>query len=257
MSHNKEDTEKGKSPGTQNEDITKQDSKTVKPTGTKSDVEMEEDDITAKSTKLKENDSTGKSSEIEDEGEAKQNRLEHSIERAKQETATESPKKEDKSKKKHATRKYLMLLGVLAASVTYQAGLNPPGGVWQGNSNDHAAGNPVMHDKKRYRYLIFFYSNSTSFVASIVVIILLLPEKLLRENRSFKVMHLTMVMNLLGLLLAYMAGSRMRSESSGYFMEFVITTLCFAALHKILSSEKEQQNDQPSQVDQQGDSQVS
>lgn len=250
MSHNKEDTEKGKSPGTQNEDITKQDSKTVKPTGTKSDVEMEEDDITAKSTKLKENDSTGKSSEIEDEGEAKQNRLEHSIERAKQETATESPKKEDKSKKKHATRKYLMLLGVLAASVTYQAGLNPPGGVWQGNSNDHAAGNPVMHDKKRYRYLIFFYSNSTSFVASIVVIILLLPEKLLGEAWSLNVMNITIVLDLLGLLLAYMAGSRMRLQSSGYFVVFVIGALGFAAIHKIWSYLQRKRNDQHRLLDQ-------
>ncbi|EAZ00598.1 hypothetical protein OsI_22620 [Oryza sativa Indica Group] len=249
-SHNKEDTEKGKSPGTQNEDITKQDSKTVKPTGTKSDVEMEEDDITAKSTKLKENDSTGKSSEIEDEGEAKQNRLEHSIERAKQETATESPKKEDKSKKKHATRKYLMLLGVLAASVTYQAGLNPPGGVWQGNSNDHAAGNPVMHDKKRYRYLIFFYSNSTSFVASIVVIILLLPEKLLGEAWSLNVMNITIVLDLLGLLLAYMAGSRMRLQSSGYFVVFVIGALGFAAIHKIWSYLQRKRNDQHRLLDQ-------
>uniref|UniRef100_A0A0D3GFL0 Embryogenesis transmembrane protein-like n=1 Tax=Oryza barthii TaxID=65489 RepID=A0A0D3GFL0_9ORYZ len=214
-----------KSSATQNEDITKQDTKTVKPTGTKSDVGMEdnitadvgiEDNITAKSTEL------GKSSEIEDKCEDKQNRSNNSIERAKQETAIESPKKEDKSKKKHATRKYLMLLGVLAASVTYQAGLNPPGGVWQGNSNGHAAGNPVMHDNKRYRYLIFFYSNSTSFVASIVVIILLLPEKLLGEAWSLHVMNITIVLDLLGLLLAYMAGSRMRLQSSGYFVVFVI-----------------------------------
>ncbi|XP_052158301.1 uncharacterized protein LOC127776018 [Oryza glaberrima] len=227
-----------KSSATQNEDITKQDTKTVKPTGTKSDVGMEdnitadvgiEDNITAKSTEL------GKSSEIEDKCEDKQNRSNNSIERAKQETAIESPKKEDKSKKKHATRKYLMLLGVLAASVTYQAGLNPPGGVWQGNSNGHAAGNPVMHDNKRYRYLIFFYSNSTSFVASIVVIILLLPEKLLGEAWSLHVMNITIVLDLLGLLLAYMAGSRMRLQSSGYFVVFVIGALGFAAIHKIWS----------------------
>ncbi|KAF0903417.1 hypothetical protein E2562_027702 [Oryza meyeriana var. granulata] len=235
MSNNKEDLEKGKSPATLNEDVIKQDAKTLKPTETKSDVEMEGDDITAKSTELKEDDSTAKPSSVEDEGEAKQNRSNNSIQKAKQETAMESPEKEDKSKKKHATRKYLMLLGVLAASVTYQAGLNPPGGVWQGNSNGHAAGNPVMHDNRRYRYLIFFYSNSFSFVASIVVIILLLPEKLLKENWSLKVMNITIVFDLLGLLLAYMAGSRMRLESSGYFIVFVIAALGFAAIHKIWS----------------------
>lgn len=86
-----------------------------------------------------------------------------------------------------------------------------------------------MHDNKRYRYLIFFYSNSASFVASVVVIILLLKEKLLREDWLFKVMNITIVLNLLGLLLAYMAGSRMRLESSGYFIAFVIAALGIAS----------------------------
>ncbi|XP_015693551.2 uncharacterized protein LOC102716423 [Oryza brachyantha] len=157
----------------------------------------------------------------------------NSIENTEQEEiTTESAKEEHKSKKKHATLKYLMLLGVLAASVTYQAGLNPPGGVWQGNSNGHAAGNPVMHDNRRLRYLIFFYSNSISFLASIVVIILLLPEKL-QENWSLKVMNITIVLDLFGLLLAYMAGSRMRLESSGYVIVFVIAALGVAAIHKM------------------------
>ncbi|EAZ36710.1 hypothetical protein OsJ_21046 [Oryza sativa Japonica Group] len=216
-----------KSPPAQDEDVIEQETQTLKPSETMSADEIKEDDRTTKSA------------DIENAGEAKNNTSNETNEKEKQErAATESNEKEDESKK-HAKRKYFMLLGVLAASVTYQAGLNPPGGVWQGNSNGRAAGNPVMHDNKRYRYLIFFYSNSASFVASVVVIILLLKEKLLREDWLFKVMNITIVLNLLGLLLAYMAGSRMRLESSGYFIALVIAALGIAAIHKIWSRNRE------------------
>lgn len=40
---------------------------------------------------------------------------------------------------------WLMVLAVLAASVTYHAGLNPPGGFWQHNDGEsHVAGTPVL-----------------------------------------------------------------------------------------------------------------
>ncbi|XP_052160729.1 uncharacterized protein LOC127778114 [Oryza glaberrima] len=168
------------------------------------------------------------------------------------------PREKDKDGAKyHAKRKYLMLLGVLAASVTYQAGLNPPGGVWQGNSDGHGVGHSVMHDNKRYRYLTFFYSNSTSFVASIVVIILLLPTELLQKNRWLRVMNITIVLDLLGLLLAYVTGSSMRWEPSGYVIAFVIGALGCAAIHKFLSfvrrsQQQGQGNDQPSQLQEGG-----
>ncbi|KAL5199399.1 hypothetical protein ABZP36_020602 [Zizania latifolia] len=218
----------------------------------KQDAKASRSHETTCKTEMEEGGMTVKSPETKDEGEVKQK------------TSNKSPRKDkDDESKKHAKRKYLMLLGVLAASVTYQAGLNPPGGVWQGNRNGHAAGNPVMHDNRRYRYLIFFYSNSASFVASIVVIILLLIEKLIRKNHWWlRVMDITIVLNLLGLLLAYMAGSRMRWESSGCIVVFVIAALGCAAIHKIVqfirgSNEKGQGNGQlPVQLDQQGNSQV-
>ncbi|KAM0929782.1 hypothetical protein ACQ4PT_001397 [Festuca glaucescens] len=125
----------------------------------------------------------------------------------------EEQREEEEERKKHARRKYLMLLGTLVASVAYQAGLEPPGGAWQSSGNGYNAGNPVMHDNRRPRYLVFFYSKSFSFVASIVVIIMLLPHWLPNkkevewENWSLKVMNWTIILDLVALLVSYAAGS--------------------------------------------------
>ncbi|GJN11543.1 hypothetical protein PR202_ga29742 [Eleusine coracana subsp. coracana] len=139
------------------------------------------------------------------------------------------------AKKLHAKRKYLMLLGILVASVAYQAGLVPPGGVWQSDLGGHAAGNPVMHDNRRPRYLVFFYSNSTSFVASIVVIILLLPESLQKEKWWLGVMNTTIVLDLLGLLVAYAAGSSRSWQTSAKVSALVVAVLAYFAIHVVLS----------------------
>jgi hypothetical protein len=130
----------------------------------------------------------------------------------------------EENKREHANRKDLMVLGILVASVTYQAGLEPPGGAWQSSSVGYEAVNPVMHDNRRPRYLAFFYSNSTSFMASIVVILLLLIplEKLIgtgnkeRRKKWLVVMNTTIVLDLLGLLGAYAAGSSRRWNTSVY-----------------------------------------
>ncbi|KAF0903420.1 hypothetical protein E2562_027705 [Oryza meyeriana var. granulata] len=132
-------------------------------------------------------------------------------------------------------REYLMLLGVLAASVTYQAGLKPPGGLWQENSNGRLAGNSILHDINKHRYYAFFYSNSTSFMASIVVIVLLVPRMLNNLEIPLWPMYTAILLDMLGLLGAYVAGSTMEWETSRNIIALVVPVLAYIAAYAAVS----------------------
>uniref|UniRef100_A0A8R7QXK1 PGG domain-containing protein n=1 Tax=Triticum urartu TaxID=4572 RepID=A0A8R7QXK1_TRIUA len=116
----------------------------------------------------------------------------------------------------------------LAASVTYQTGLKPPGGLWQDNNNNgHTGGNSILHDIDKGRYRAFFYSNSTSFMASIVVIVLLLPRN--SNNWPLWPMHTAILLDMVGLLGAYAAGSTREWEMSRNVIALVIPVLIYIA----------------------------
>ncbi|KAF8779129.1 hypothetical protein HU200_002802 [Digitaria exilis] len=147
--------------------------------------------------------------------------------------------------RRYKMRKYLMLLGILAASVTYQAGLDPPGGVWPADGEGHAAGDPTLRDSDGRRYHAFFYSNTASFVASVVVIVLLLMLQgaPLRENGNarmpFRSMHVMVVLDLLGLLVAYAAGGTRDWGTAGYVLAMAATVLGYVAIYVVLSTRGE------------------
>nr|GMD46412.1 ankyrin repeat-containing protein At3g12360-like [Ipomoea batatas] len=75
-------------------------------------------------------------------------------------------------------RDSIMVVASLIATMAFQAGVNPPGGVWQENSlspdSPHTAGEAVMayNHAKAYRY--FIRTNTTAFVASLSTILLLI-----------------------------------------------------------------------------------
>ncbi|XWS35584.1 hypothetical protein CRYUN_Cryun20dG0009700 [Craigia yunnanensis] len=67
-------------------------------------------------------------------------------------------------------RNILLIVATLIAAVTFQAGVNPPGGVWQDNINGHIAGRAIYASQPSAFY-VFLISNTLALSASILVII--------------------------------------------------------------------------------------
>ncbi|KAJ4752452.1 hypothetical protein LUZ62_086857 [Rhynchospora pubera] len=110
----------------------------------------------------------------------------------------------------------LMVVAVLAAGASYQAGLNPPGGFWQANDDQgHKAGKPVLRDTFPLRYTIFFCCNGTAFIMSLLTIIFLMDTELYLKRR-FHFMEITLTLALFGFMGAYAAGSSGETSVSIY-----------------------------------------
>ncbi|XP_058111728.1 ankyrin repeat-containing protein BDA1-like [Magnolia sinica] len=88
-------------------------------------------------------------------------------------------KKKDHGKWLDETRSTLIVVAVLIATGTFQAGLNPPGGLWQDTGFDgekvkHFAGEAIMSYRSPLRYTVFLIFNGIGFVASQLIILLLI-----------------------------------------------------------------------------------
>jgi hypothetical protein len=135
----------------------------------------------------------------------------------------------------HKWHKDLMLIGTLAVTVTYQAGLLPPGGFWPNDQAGHLKGDPILQDTHPTRYRIFFYSNATAFMASILMVILLLNNTISKYKRSLLAMKTAMILDLFGLLVAYAAGSCRKLKTSAYIFALVIAVFIYIVIHVLLS----------------------
>ncbi|KAJ1256352.1 hypothetical protein BS78_K044500 [Paspalum vaginatum] len=125
------------------------------------------------------------------------------------------------------TREYIQLLAVLAATIAYQAGLDPPGGVWSAIGEGHNVGDPILLTTHPARYKVFFYSNSSAFVASLVIMVMLQNEKLVRGHA----VRAAMILDLFGLMGAYAAGSCRDTSTSIYTVAMAGAVLVYVVIH--------------------------
>ena len=77
-------------------------------------------------------------------------------------------------------RSTLMVVASLIATMAFQVGANPPGGLWQDNFDGdaktpaHRAGSSILADRNPEKYGHFLTSNSMAFVTSLSVILMLI-----------------------------------------------------------------------------------
>ncbi|RLN13058.1 hypothetical protein C2845_PM09G11140 [Panicum miliaceum] len=155
----------------------------------------------------------------------------------------------DKHLKK--SRTYLLLLAILAVSLTYQSGLNPPGGFWSKRENNnltggfitkdthhrpyHLPGDPILEDNNHQRYIAFFYLNAIAFVASVVMIIMLLNRRMSDKVIKRYALQTAMIVDLLSLTGSYLMGSCRKTKNSMYVLLLLCLVFAYVLIHVLIA----------------------
>ncbi|KAF7849404.1 hypothetical protein BT93_L0830 [Corymbia citriodora subsp. variegata] len=69
-------------------------------------------------------------------------------------------------------RNILLIIATLIATVTFQGGVNPPGGIWQDNDDGHSAGRAI-YASHQIAFYVFLVSNTFALSTSLLVIVCL------------------------------------------------------------------------------------
>lgn len=101
-------------------------------------------------------------------------------------------------------RDILMVVASLIATMGFQAGVNPPGGVWQDSDAQHTAGSSIMADMHPNGYRYFLACNTAGFVASLSIILLLISGLPLKSKFFMWILMVIMWTAITSMALTYL-----------------------------------------------------
>jgi len=116
---------------------------------------------------------------------------------------------------KEETHGTLMVVATVIATMAFQAGISPPGGVWQQNTSNSTegsnykqsticeAGREISSYSYPDDYLWFLYFNTTSFLASLCVILLVIIGFPLRSKLFIWLLTSAMNISVASMILTY------------------------------------------------------
>ncbi|XP_066342177.1 uncharacterized protein [Miscanthus floridulus] len=125
-------------------------------------------------------------------------------------------------------REDIQLLPILAATISYTAGVDPPGGVWARSGAGHNVGDPILLTTHPVRYKVFFYFNSAALVASLVITAMLLYRQLVLRKYALEAV---MILDLFALIGAYAAGGSRDASTSVYTVALAGVVLIYVVIH--------------------------
>lgn len=148
---------------------------------------------------------------------------------------------EDSQRRQKDFRSWLVFLATLVATISFTAGLAPPGGFWTGDdeAKGYCPGTAIMHDMFPRRYKAFFYCNATAFFSSFLIIAMLAKDIQTNSIATYnQIFRLLVVLCFLSVVGSYTSGIfiGIRFSQAIYIVVLVIAVIgyLFMQLRKFL-----------------------